>query len=324
MSDLQPTYSFEDGVITASVGEKVIASGTDLEAVEREVGEALAAPKEKTAGVRTATHVVSPNGLKGKILTRTAGVWGDSVTVRFDNGQMYQVPVTDRTQFITENQKVASSSPIQRLSSVIAETVGPDVDSLTTRTKELKTVVVEARDHLIKGASVVDEGQLNEIILQAQHELREIGDAIEYINTTAGQGYQPPSPAYEMHVVDQATVGYKEATSWLDATVDSINKEAADTDFEKLLDDGPTLLVSSFDDDSLADAGDVRDRAIVHVRAKTAGITSDAIEQFENLFVARVEEARRVELAHRKQNTKKEAAQKQSNIDDAPVESLFL
>jgi len=319
---LQPTYSIDDGVITASVGDKVIASGTELEDVEREVNEALAEPA-KTASTSGATHVVSPNGLKGKILSRVAGVWGDTVTVRFDNGQIYQMPVTESTGFITENPKTASTNPLERFSSTLAKTVSPDAGSLQARNQELHSLITDARTTLIKGASVTDEARLNEFILQAQHEIREIKEAVDHINETEGQGFVPPAP-FETRVIDQATVGYKDNPSWLDHTIDQADAEARETDFNALLDDGPTLLTAELDDATLADAGDTRERALAHVRAKTANITSDQIENYENLFVARAEEARRVELAHRKQNVKKEAAQKQSDVDNAPVESLFL
>jgi hypothetical protein len=324
MSDMQPTYEFEDDLVTASVNGKVIASGSDLAEVEAQVAEVLAEPApSKEARAKKATHITNPNGLKGEILSRTAATWGDAVTVRFENGQIQTMYITDEMNFTTEApKKTASTTPMKRLASVVEENVSPDRESLKARQATLTNVRVEAQNLIAQGGSVDDMYALNEIVLQAENEQREIKQALEYMDATEGEGYQPYKP--DMQVIDGENVGHQNGGQWLEHTFRELEEQAKQTDFDALLEDGPTLLVSEQDDDVVADAGAVRELALSHVQSRTAGLIGDQIDEYERLFVARAEEARRVELAHRKQTVKKEAAQKKSNVDDAPVESLFL
>jgi hypothetical protein len=322
MSDLTPEYTFEDGLVTASVNGKVIASGSTLDEVEQEVAEALQAPVEKVDKSRKATHVVSPNGLKGQILSRVAHIWGDEVTVRFENGQIHSMAVTDRTNFTTENVKTASSSPLQRLASTLEKTITPDRESLQARFAELEDAKTECRQLIASGASDSDSATLHRLALEAEQEQQEIREHVDHLDATEGEGIQPFRPTHE--VVEQADVGHNGTGTWLDATLREMEEETAQTDYEAFLDDGPTLFVAEQDEATLADAGDVRERALSHVQAKTAGVQSDKLDQYEKLFLARVEEARRVELASRKHTARKEATKKKSNVDDAPVESLFF
>lgn len=320
MSDMQPTYEFEDGLVTASINGKIVASGSTIEEVETEVAAIVETPV-KTAS-RKPTHIIGPGGIKGQILTRTASTWGEEVTVRFENGEFRTIPVSDRTQFTTENPKTASSSPLERLKAGIEKVAGTSRTDLQARFTELEAIKFEAREHITKGASNEDLHAFHNIIVTADLEQQEIRDHAEYLNATEGEGYQPYKP--EMQIIDAPNIGHQNDGTWLDATLADIREEAQETDFNKLLDDGPTTFVAEQEDVTLSDSGDVRERALSHIRSKTAGLQSDQLDAYENLFLARVEEARRVELAHRKQTVKKEAAQKQSDVDNAPVESLFL
>lgn len=310
--------------MTATVAGRIIASGSDLEQVELEVAETLSASTPQPTNEK-ATHVVSPNGLKGKILSRTAGVWGDAVTVRFDNGQIHSMNVTDRTQFTNEPvQKVASVSPIERLSSELLRTAntGHGKRALVQRLAELKEIRNEVENHFTKGASNSDLHEFHRVALEAEQQMQEVQEGIDHLDATEGEGFTPYKP--EQQIIDSPDIGHKNDGTWLDSTLNEMVEEARGVDYENLMDEGPTLFVAEQDSDTLADAGDVRERALSFVRNKTAGVESEKITEYENLFVARVEQLRRVELAGRKHTAKKEATTKKSNVDDAPVESLFL
>lgn len=325
MNDMNPTYASEDGVHYAIVAGKVIASGPDFEVVEREAKEALVAvPSPETEDTKTsATHIVTPNGVKGQILSRTAGLWVDEVTVRFDNGQIHSVPVTPRTTFTTENHKVAASKPVDRLRTELSKIASShNRKSLTDRLMVVGKIKNEAHMLITGGVSNDDLRELHELVLTAEHEITELKDGIEHVDATEGEAYQPYQP--ETQVIDGASVGHQNDGTWLDATLNDMIEEARGTDFEQLLDDGPTLLTAEQDDTTITDGGAVREMALSFVRSKTAGLEGVEVEKFEQLFVARCEDARRVELANRKATTSKEAAQRKSNVDDAPVESLFM
>jgi hypothetical protein len=64
--------------------------------------------------------------------------------------------------------------------------------------------------------------------------------------------------------------------------------------------------------------------AYSHIVSKTAGFQGEEVEDFRDKFVARVEVARRHELASRKETTKKEAAATEDVQSNAPDEALFM
>ena len=77
--------------------------------------------EKKESSYTTATHVQTPNGLKGTILGKQRGLWGDQVTIRLENGRIARFDVTpdDKWEWITE-QKAASLSPLTRLQEKLA------------------------------------------------------------------------------------------------------------------------------------------------------------------------------------------------------------
>lgn len=324
MNDMNPTYACEDGVHYAIVAGKVIASGPDFDEVEREARALYDPPGRDPDPEKTsATHIITPNGVKGQILSRTAALWGDEVTVRFDNGQIHSVAVTDRTKFTTEQHKVAASKPVDRLRTELSKIASGDTrKSLTDRLIVVGHIKEEAQMLIAGGVSNEDARELHELILTAEHEVTELKDSIEHFDATEGEAYEPYRP--EMQVIDGESIGHKNDGTWLDATLNDMIEEAQGVDYDALVEDGPTLLVAEQDDATVADGGAVREMALSFVRSKTAGLEGEEIDKFERLFVARCEDARRVELAHRKATTKKEAAQKQSDVENAPVESLFM
>jgi hypothetical protein len=342
MNDMKPTYVSEDGITYGVIAGKVVAADSDFDEVERQVNHITAkddcpscdgSGKQKdgkpcTCGDdksdhQSATHIVTPNGVKGQILSRTAGLWSDEVTVRFDNGQIHSVAVTDRTDFVTENHKVASSKPVDRLRTELSKIASDHSrKSLTDRLVVIGRLKGEARMLLASGVSHSDMQELHELVLTADHEIGEIKDGIDHIDNDEAEAFAPYKP--EMQAIQGESVGHQNDGSWLDATLNDMLEEARGVDYDTLLDEGPTLLNAEQDDATVADGGAIREMALSHVRSKTAGLDGEDVDKFERLFVARCEDARRVELANRKVTTKKEAASKQSDVDNAPVESLFM
>lgn len=320
---MHPSYAFDGDLVTVKIGGKVIAADVTLEEAEEAVREVQDAPEVVEA--HKATHITTPNGLKGEILARTAATWGDAYTVRFANGEIQTLYVTDGTTLSAEQpKKVASGkNPIQRLASAVEESVGPDRASLKARQSALTNLRVEAKGLIESGVSLDDMQKLDAIVAQAEYEQILIKQALDHIDATEGQGVEPYKP--DMQIVPGENIGHQNDGTWLDAVLDDMQVENEGTDYEKFLDDGPTLFVAEQPDEVLESAADTRDRALAHVQAKTAGRTDDKLEDYENIFLGRAEKARRVELAHRNQSAKKEAAQpKKSNVDDVPVEALFM
>jgi hypothetical protein len=323
MSDQTPTFAFEDDKVYALVNGQVVASGDSLEEAE----EALEIKRAEESEVeqeerkkKNATHIVTPNGLKGAILNRE---WGDQVTARFDNGSISTFKVTAGAKWVNEdNTKTAGASPIDTLESRVSSTdFAHDREGLVARREELQSIRHEARSILIKGASYLDEHKLDNIVVTAEAELAEVGEAIEHLDSEHADSFAPPAP-FRTEVVEQAALGGGDST-WLDHAVQEMTDEAAALDFQKELAEGPGLFVTELDDGVVADTGATREVALAHIQSKTASVDSDQLERYTTLYLARVEEARRKELASRKETTKKEAAHQKEALDNVPDEALF-
>lgn len=271
--------------------------------------------------LKKATHITTPNGLKGEILNRTPSLWGDSVNVRMANGTIANFDVTPDTKLSTERTKTASGgSRVQRLASRLAATPDPDRNSLIKRFAELGEIREEAIDEMRgKGVSFEDEQELDRVVTESEQEGIEIDQALEAMDDNNIGPYQ--SPEYKA-APTQAPLGQQ--TGWLDNTLNDIAEENSEEDFEKLLGEGPALFADGLEDGALADQGATRELALSHIRSKTAGILGDDVKTFHSAFLARVEEARREELSRRKQDTKKEASTQKESFDHLPDESVFL
>lgn len=321
MAELEATYVFRDGKVYAVHAGSVIASGDDdkVDEVESDATAYLDSLKKDKADKKKkeATHIITPNGVKGKIITRTAGVWGEEVTVRFENGQVTSFGTHAVTDWVTENQKTAAG-PVNGLEQRLAATYNHDRGSLVERYHELNKIAGEAGDTIRAGSSDADAQKLHEISVCASAEAQRVADSIEYIDQNNIEAYQPPTPI----AVEQADLG-NAGQSWLDATLEDMVRETDEQDMEKVLNDDPILLAADLDDEVLAEQGIAREYAMSHVLAKTAGYQGDDVDEFRTQFVARFEQARRRELKAREQNTRREAAAEESNVTDAPDEALF-
>lgn len=332
MSNLNPVYAFEGDQISAYHEGKLIASGTNYEVVSSsalEYLESLDKEIKKNAretAKKTATTIITPNGVEAQILGRTRDVWGnEQVTIRTANGTFAQVEIhgadEDKWQWVDKSsQKTASSTPISELRSRLDADYDRTEASLKERMGELKAIAKEASTRIAEGVSLGDAETLDEIKLLATAEHKEISDVVAYLQAENTEAYTAPKFA----AVEQASMGRAAQDSWLDRTIQSMIDETDGVDTEALLREGPALFVSDLDTGALADTGVTREMALSHVTAKTAGYEGEDVDDFRNQFIARVEVERRAELASRKEATKREVVAKTEEIVDAPDEALFI
>jgi hypothetical protein len=264
----------------------------------------------------SATHVITPNGLKGRILGKTKDMWGDTVTVRFENGRIVQFPVSDGLRYASEKEEVLSvTASLRERLNVSSD---GDRDSLIARIGELKSIRREAQVKIANdGASFEDEAELDNISVEAGTELGEVVAALDHINDETTEAYRPPT----MHVAEQASLGGNDGT-WLDDTFSNMVSEANHTDYDKLMSEGPEAFVAELETPALADSGVTREMASSHIRSKTAGANPDARDSFETAWIDRVETLRRKEILNRKTKAKKEAAA-ETDHSNLPDDILF-
>lgn len=312
-------YHFEGDDVYAIHEGRVIASGKadKMDEVESDATNYLKGLHHEKDEKRkkSATHIVTPNGLKGQVLQRFAGLWDEEVTVRFENGQVQTFVASGVKEWM--NERTASASPVESLDHRLGSSYNHDRPSLVARFKELETIGKEARALIVSGVSYDDQRKLDTIIVTAEHEADAVGQQIDNIDVGNVEAYAPPVP----QVVEQADLG--RADSWIDTVVQDMVDESSQHDFEQILQDDPTLLAAGLDDGIVADQGASRELALSHIRSKTAGFVGDDVEEYVDQFVARFEAARRRELQTRTANTRKEAATATSRVESAPDESLF-
>ena len=95
MAELTPIFVREGNKVLAFYKDQLIAQGTVFAKVEQsalEYLDNLTAKKhmqKEEARKASATHIETPSGLKGEILGRHDGPWGEKlVTVRWENGRI--------------------------------------------------------------------------------------------------------------------------------------------------------------------------------------------------------------------------------------------
>lgn len=332
MSDLSPTYAFEGSEVFAMYEGRVIASGpvTKMAEVEGEAVKYLDGLKTTRDEVtkenkkKTATHIVTPNGVKGEILGRTPTIWGTQITARFENGTISQFEThgEDGVNFIHEKTASTAANPAEGLEQRLAKSFDRDRESLAARHRELGEIAKDAHRLIQAGAPYVIEVKLDQVRTAAEVESRQVKEALDHLDAADYEAFTPEAP-FRPSVVEQAGVGRDADSSWLDVTTQEIISESENQDFDKLLNEGPGLFVAEQDMGALADAGVTREMALSHIVSKTAGFQGDDIEEFRTSFLAKVEAARRDELASRKSSTKREAAAEQDVLDNVPDEALF-
>jgi len=334
MSTLEPTYAFEGDEVYAVLDGKVIASGSDIDTVEAEAkpkveaARKVAADAKREKAKKTATHIITPNGVKGQILGRVASTWGEEITVRFENGEIRSFTTSGREEFVNEGtQKTASASPIENLQAVLDKEYDHTKEGLRERIAELKDVARQASQHIAGGTAYEHQVKLNEIRVVADAEAAEAQEVVDHLDAADNEAIAPPQP-FDLHAVEQATVGVRDDGSpWLDAAFTDMVTEAEGRDYEKFLDEEPALFVADLPDAVIADQGAVAEMALSHVTQRTAAVglaEPEKTEEYRTLFVARAEQARRAELADRTKTTKREAATKQETESNLPDDALFI
>lgn len=332
MTDLVPTFVRKEGTVFAIFEDRVIASGKDFNKVEKSAVEYLdglktsRADQEKESRQKAATHIVTPNGLKGEILGRTEGMWGEKeITVRFENGRIAKFQAhggnDDQIEYTTEAAGTPSN-PIEALQQELDADFGRDKAALTSRVASLDSIISEVTNHLRVGASYTDEQALSKIALQAEHEKGEVHDALAYLEQVDAEnlGYTPPVHS----AVEQAELGRSKGDSWLDHTVQAMIDENAGIDYDKMLREEPGQFVAGLETGTLASQGIVAELAQSHIASKTASFTGENVESYRDLYVAAVEQARRVELASRQETAKKTASAQEDDLSGVPDDVLFM
>jgi hypothetical protein len=312
----EPTYIFKNGNVYTYQDGKIVASVPEGEFVEADAAH--------IASAEGATHVLTPNGLKGKILGRVKGLWEDEVTVRFDNGRIASLAVSKLT-FAKEEEEEENQDEIAELEKKVEASVSTyDPATLETRISELGQIKAEASAHIASGLSDEDLARVGSVIAQANYELQEISDIGAAIEDQRVAAYEPPAP-FKINVVEQGGPTGGRESNWLDETIQEMVHEANSTDYTKLMNEGPEVFVAGLDKDLLADSGAVRSHASTWIRSKTAAADDDVREKYEKVWLARVEEQRRASLAGIKEEMHKEAAATESvDYDSIGDDSLFI
>lgn len=315
MSD-SPTYVFQDGRVFAIVAGKVVAEAADVESVEA----ILTTPEDKVA--KAPTHIVTPNGLKGQILGRVSDMWGDEITVRFENGRIshYHTATLEEggVEFVTEEPE-APESKSAALEARLDENFAGDKESLKERLTELASIQREAA-LAVPSSKYEEQQKLDGIVAMARGEAEEIKEVLAAYDSQ--EHFEAPAP-FTFQATEQADLGGHDG-SWLDQTLGEMIAEAEAVDFDAMLDEGPERLLADTDTAVLADAGATRQLASTFIRSRVAGIEEESVNEYEKAFLARVEQVRRQELYNRKETSAKEAKTASEDDYTGPDEALFL
>jgi hypothetical protein len=311
----EPTYIFKNGNVYTYQDGKIVASVSEDMFIEEEAAH--------LASAEGATHVVTPNGLKGKVLGRVKGLWEDEVTIRFENGRISSLPVSKLT--FSKEEEEEEKDEIAELEKKVESSVSVfDAKTIEDRVRDLDAIKVEASLFIDSGLSDTDLARVANVITQANYEMEEIGDVIRALEEGHTSAYEAPAP-FSMQAVEQGgPTGGREAT-WLDQSINEMIVEANSTDYAKLMDEGPEAFTAGLDNETLADSGTVRSLASNWIRSKTAAADDDVREKYERVWLARVEEQRRAMFVEAKEEMHKEAAAKEAtNYDEIGDDSLFL
>ncbi len=263
-----------------------------------------------------ATHITTPNGLKGTILGKTKGLWGDQVTIRLENGRIAKFDVTDDSNLTYSTDQAQTTSPYARMASVLASDVDPTEAGMRKRLALLRTVKDEAKA-TFSTAAYVDESTLHNFIVEADAQMNELQQALEALQEA--EPYAPPTP----QVFEQESMGGNDST-WLDQTVNQMIGENEAQNFDQMMNEAPEMLVAEQPTPVLEDEQAVTDVANDFVSSHTAGLNADATRDFREAFLVRVAKCREDELAAREDDAPRQAKTAAAEDFDGPAEGLFF
>lgn len=333
MTTPAPTFVREGNLILAFYEDRKIASGTVFAAVEKSALEYLdnltskKHMEKEESRKSAATHVETPSGLKGEILGRHDGQWGEKqVTVRWENGRISRYEAhagNDDSLTYKTAEQAEPDSALEYLQSTLDEIPEGTRESLASRIASLDDLVVRATAFQ-RTASYEEQRTASEIVIAAEHEKREVREALAHLELADAEAFAPPAP-FRTGAVEQASLGGGSGT-WLDATVDDMIAEASAQDFDKILDEDPGQFVAGLETAVVADTGATREAALDYISVKLAGTFPDSQESFRQAFLAKTEQARRDELKDRTAAAEKQAktAAAEDEESGASDEALFL
>lgn len=269
----------------------------------------------------------SYDGLNGRIAAIFEGQWGDKLILLATEFGDITVPAEDVVAPVGD--EAPSENPVAEINEFL-QIIDPAGDVPATyhaRIHNLGQVVREGRKVInLKTTSLADKIALDEIIVNASAEIEGLRVLAEEFVDQSDQDYvdAQAANAYGIGaggVFDQAPQGGLDST-WLDETYHDMMSDVEGTDFDRVVNEEPQLLVDDMPDSALADAGVMQQMALSHITPKTAMVPEPIRTEINNAFVAATEQARRVQLAARKSHMAKTAAQLPDA--DGPAEGLFL
>lgn len=267
-----------------------------------------------------ATHITTPSGLKGQIMGKVKDVWGEEVTVRLENGRITKFHVVPGEEYKYSNEvEEENLSEVDELRQKMDEMPDGTKSSLIARVNDLKKIKSKASSMIRAGANYADAQKLDQIVIQAEHELQDATNTL--IDLEDAEAYAPPEP---FQVAEQESLGGGDS-SWLDNTLEEMIQEAESTDFDQMMEEAPETLVAELETPALMDADGVQATAASLVASKTAGIDPEAVADFRKAFLARVEELRVAEVENRQEeeDEDEETQIKEASTDDGNDEGLF-
>ena len=323
------TYEYHGDEVRAVYNGHVIAHGTDFAKVAMSAEEYFNSLRSKRkmdehdAARKSATHITTPNGAKGEILNRVAGLWGEQeITVRFENGQIrrFDTLAGDEKLSYTREQPDQPKNIREAMQRSLDEDYDHGIAGLTNRLKMLADIRREAAASASVESNPVELNALHQMVLAAEYEAQEVKEALEHLQSADVEAYMPPSFA----AVEQADLGRAKGDTWLDVVARQMISESEAEDYDKLLEEGPTELVSNLDDAAVHDASVVREAASDFIMGRTAGFQGEKVQEYREAFVAKCEQARRQDLMYRQQ-VQAEATQKEAaTTENVSDEALFL
>lgn len=292
-----------------------ITAAKDREEEREEEDEARVETDDPFEKMKKSTHIITPNGVKGKIVGYAKGMWGDEVTVRLDNGRIAKYDLVG-SNYTLEDENATSLSPFRSLQSKLDEVPAGTLASLYKRLEDLTAIKKQAKS-LAFSSSHLDIQELDNMIVIADHETREVREAISALEQ---ETYTSP----EYGTAAQISMRKADA-SWLDDVMDEALAEAQATDYDRLMEEGPETLVAEVETPMLTDSEAVANSANDFVTAKTVGLDPKVVGEFRQAFLARVEEVREREVTAR--YAQHQASQKTASAppqDTGPDEGLFF
>lgn len=312
LSNSKVTYSLSGQGVDASLDGTVIASAPSIDEAETaakmviheaRLSSEIKRKKEGVTSRRTATHVKTPNGLKGTILGRTPSFWGETVTVRFSNGHVSQLPVASKDlEFITESKTEAT--PVEKIAAVVdAEILSADFETLKSRLTKLDEVKVFATT-LARTTNLSHDEliSINSNLAKARAEVEEINEVLSAQADVEEDytSYRPAPREFEQ--------------SWLDRIASEETAPPVEEDQEERV----SNFINSLSDDTLANGSLVSQIAFDRVSSETQDL--DAVESFIEVS----ELTRQAVQASRREARKIAKTASDHALSQATDESIFL